>query len=73
MINVDDQRFIPVSEGRAPGEEDGLGFGLRLVEQTEEGVVFYTDLPKDFTLISTGHHELQRVLMGTLKSNRQLM
>lgn len=59
----------PVSEGRASREEDSFGFGLWLVKQTEKRVVLHADLPKDFTLVSTGHHELQRVLMGPLKTN----
>lgn len=64
------QCVIPVSEGRASGEEDSFGFGLGLVKQTEERVVFHTDLPKDFALVSTGHHKLKSVLMGALKTNR---
>lgn len=63
------QDWIPVSEGRASGEEDSFGFGLGLVKQTEKRVVFHTDLPKDFTLVSTGHHKLESVLMGALKTN----
>lgn len=63
--------LIPVSEGGASGEQDSFGFGQRLVEQTEEGVVLHTDLPEDFTLVSTGHHELQSVLVGTLKTHRE--
>lgn len=29
-------------------------------------MVFHTDLPKDFTLVSTGHHKLKSVLMRAM-------
>lgn len=32
-------------------------------------MVLHTDLPKDFTLVSTGHQKLQSILMGALKTN----
>lgn len=66
------KQFIPVSEGGASSEEDGFGFGLWLVKQAEKRVIFHTDLPKDFTLVSTGHHELQRVLMRALKTENNI-
>lgn len=59
---------IPVSEGGASGEEDGFGFRLGLVKQSEKRVVLHANLPKDFTLVSTAHQKLQCVLMGALKN-----
>lgn len=59
---------IPVSEGGASGEEDRFGFWLGLIKQSEKRVVLHTNLPKDFTLVSTAHQKLQRVLMGALKN-----
>lgn len=32
-------------------------------------MVFHANLPKDFTLVSTGHQELQSILMGALKTS----
>lgn len=59
--------FIPISEGGTSCEEDRFGFGFRLIKQTEERVVLHTDLPEVFTLITTGHHKLKNILMGSLK------
>lgn len=57
---------IPESEGGASREEDRLGLRLGLLEETEEGMVFHTDLPEDFTAVPTAHQELQRVLVRAL-------
>lgn len=56
----------PEAEGRAPGEEDGLGFGFGLLEEAEECVVLHTDLPEDLAAVAAGHGELQRVVVGVL-------
>ena len=53
----------PESEGRAPGEKHRLGFGLWFFKEAEEGVVFDTDLPQDFTAVPAAHHKLQSVLI----------
>lgn len=49
---------VPVSEGRAPAEEDGFSSGLRLVKESEEGVILHTDLPEVLAFISTAQQEL---------------
>lgn len=68
MFQIQSHRpAVPVSEGRSSGEEDGFGFGLWLIQQTEEGVMFHTVLPKNLALIPTGHEELQCVPVRTLK------
>lgn len=54
----------PEPEGRSSGEQDGLGFGLGLLKEPEEGVVLHTDLPEDLAAVPAGHGELQRVVMG---------
>lgn len=54
----------PEPEGRSSGEQDGLGFGLGLLEKPEEGVVLHTDLPEDLAAVPAGHGKLQRVVMG---------
>ena len=56
----------PEPERRPSGEEDGFGFGLGLLEQSEEGVVLNADLPEYLAAVSAGHGELQRVVMGVL-------
>lgn len=58
---------LPESEGRASREEHRLGLGLRFFEEAEEGMVFDTDLPEDFTAVSAGHQKLQSVLTRTLR------
>lgn len=57
---------LPEAERGSPGEEDRLGFGLRLLEEPEEGVILHADLPEDLTAIPAGHGELQRVVVGVL-------
>lgn len=57
---------IPEPEWGSSGEEDGLGFGLGLLEEPEEGVILYTDFPEDLTAIPAGHGKLQRVVVGIL-------
>ena len=59
---------LPVSEGGASAEQDGLGGGQRLVQQAEEGVVLHAVLPEDLTLVTGAHQELQGVLVGPLGS-----
>lgn len=59
---------IPVSEGRTSSEKNSFGFGLGLVKHPEKGVMFHAVLPKDLTLVSTGHHEFKSVLMGALNT-----
>lgn len=59
---------LPESEGGAPREEHGLGFGLGLLEEAEEGVVLHADLPEDLAAVPAGHEELQRVLVRTLRA-----
>ncbi len=54
---------VPESEGGATCEENRLGLGLRFLKEAEEGVVFDTDLPEDFTAVSAGHQKLQSVLI----------
>lgn len=54
----------PEPEGRSSGEQDGLGFGLGLLKEPEEGVVLHTDLPEDLAAVPAGHGKLQRVVMG---------
>lgn len=56
----------PEAERGPSSEEDGFGFGLGLLEEPEEGVVLYADLPEDLTAIPAGHGELQRVVVGAL-------
>lgn len=62
----------PVSEGRAPAEEDGFGFRLRLVKKPEEGVILHTDLPEVLTFISTAQQEFQGVLVRSLETNTKV-
>lgn len=57
---------LPESEGGASGEEDRLGLGFGLLEEAEEGVVFHTDLPEDFTAVPATHQELESVLVRAL-------
>lgn len=71
VSNSFSQWQIPISEGGAPSEKDSFGFGLGLIKQPEKWMVFHTNLPKYFTLVSTSHHKLQCVLMGALKSKFQ--
>ena len=54
---------LPESEGGASGEEDRLGPCFGLLKEAEEGMVFHTDLPEDFTAVSATHQELQSVLV----------
>lgn len=54
---------LPESEGGASGEEDRLGPCFGLLEEAEEGMVFHTDLPEDFTAVPATHQELQSVLV----------
>lgn len=54
---------LPEPERGASCKEHRLGFGFRLFEEAEEGVVFNTDLPEDFTTVSAGHQKLQSVLI----------
>ncbi len=56
----------PEPEWGSSGEENGLGFGLGLLEEPEEGMILYTDLPEDLAAIPAGHGELQRVVVGIL-------
>lgn len=62
---------VPVSEGGSPAKQNCFGFGLWLIEQTEEGMVLHTALPEDFALITASHQELQRVLMRTLNDRQR--
>lgn len=54
---------LPESEGGSSCKEHRLRFGFRLLEEAEEGVIFNTDLPEDFTTVPAGHQELQSVLI----------
>lgn len=56
----------PEPEGGSSGEQDGLGFGLGLLDEPEEGVVLHADLPEDLAAVPAGHGELQRVVVGIL-------
>lgn len=62
----------PESEGGASREEHRLGFRLGLLEEAEEGVIFDTDLPEDFTTVPAGHQKLQSVLIRALVQQRLL-
>lgn len=62
----------PVSERRAPAEEDGFGFRLRLVKKPKEGVILHTDLPEVLTFISTAQQEFQCVLVRSLETNTKV-
>lgn len=62
---------LPEAERGSPGEEDRLGFGLRLLEEPEEGVILHADLPEDLTAIPAGHGELQRVVVGVLLKDEE--
>lgn len=57
---------LPEAEWGSSGEEDGLGFGLGLLEEPEEGVILDADLPEDLAAIPAGHGKLQRVVVGIL-------
>ena len=57
---------VPESEGGSAGEEDGLGFGLGLLEEPEEGVVLHTHLPEHLAAVPARHGELQRVVVVAL-------
>lgn len=61
----------PVSEGGASAEEDGFSFRLGLIRESEEGVMLHTDLPEALTFVSAAQHELQGVLVGPLRVERQ--
>lgn len=62
----------PVSEGRAPAEEDGFSFGLRLIKESKEGVILHTDLPEVLAFISTAQQELQRILVRSLETKHEV-
>ena len=53
----------PESEGGTSCEEHRSRLGLGFLKEAEEGVVFDTDLPKDFTAIPAAHQKLQSVLI----------
>lgn len=53
----------PESEGGTSCEEYGSGLGLRFLKEAEEGVIFDTDLPEDFTAVPAAHQKLQSVLI----------
>ena len=63
--------LVPESEGGAASEEDGLGFGLGLLEEPEEGVVLHADLPEHLAAVPASHEELQGVLVRTLGWDEQ--
>ena len=69
--------LVPESEGGAAGEQHGLGFGLGLLEEPEEGVVLHADLPEHLAAVPAAHEELQGVLVRTLwgggRPRRQLL
>lgn len=58
--------WAPEPEGGPSAEENRLGLGLGLFQESEEGVVLHTDLPEGLAEVSAGHQELQGVLVGAL-------
>lgn len=61
----------PVSERGAPAEEDSFSSGLRLIKESEEGVILHTDLPEVLTAVSTTQQELQCVLVRSLETKHK--
>lgn len=55
LINGGELSSLPESEGGASCEKHRLGFGFGFFEEAEEGVIFNTDLPEDFTAVPAGH------------------
>lgn len=58
---------VPKPEGRPSAEENWLWLWLGFFKESEEGMVLHTYLPEGLAEVSTGHQELQGVLVGALK------